>query len=63
MWIQQKLKEVDGKIQHSKNQVYYFEGTADEYGEELKHLESTMKEEGLFCVGCLMSISAVSYYC
>ena len=36
---------MDGKIQSSKSEVQFWEGQANRAGEE-----STIKEEGLFCV-------------
>ena len=50
MRIQQKLKEVDGEIQSDKSDVHYWEEEANRYGEELKQLDPTIKEEGSFCV-------------
>ena len=50
-----------GKIQSDKCDVQYWERRANRYGEELKQLASTIKEEGLFCVEwCVMSVSTVS---
>ena len=61
--IQQRLKEVDRTIQSCKSEVHYWEGAANRDGEELKQLESTIKEEGLFCVEwCLvLSVRTISY--
>ena len=60
--IQQRLEEVDGNIQSCKNSVHHFEGKANQDGEELKQLERTIREEGLFCVEwCLvLSVSTVN---
>ena len=54
---------MDGKIQSRKSGLHCWEGRANRYGEELKQLESTIKEEGLFCVEwCLVvSVSTISY--
>ena len=41
---------MDGQIQRYKSRVHGYEENANQYGEELKQLESTIKEEGLFCV-------------
>ena len=41
---------MDGQIQRYKSRVHGYEENANRYGEELKQLESTIKEEGLFCV-------------
>ena len=38
---------MDGEIQRNKGLVHDREGRANQYGEKL---ESTIKEEGLFCV-------------
>ena len=64
--IQQQLNSVDGDIQGNKRAVHYWKGEANWYGEELKRLESTIKEEGLFCVyhcvGCqIMAMHLISY--
>ena len=54
---------MNGDIQSSKSSVHRYEGFANEHGEEIKQLESTIKEEGLFCVKwCLViSVSTISY--
>ena len=41
---------MDGEIQSNKSRVHDYEEEANLYGKELKQLESTIKEEGLFCV-------------
>jgi hypothetical protein len=41
---------VDERIQSYKSEVHRWEGEANRYGEELKQLESVVKEEGLFYV-------------
>ena len=53
---------MDGDIQSRKIGVHRYEGCTNRYGEELKQLESTIKE-GLFCVEwCLvLSVSSTSY--
>ena len=50
---------VDRNILSSKSEVHHCEGKANRAGEELKQLESTIIEKGLFCVEwCLvMSVS------
>ena len=60
--IQQKLERVDWEAQYYKRLVDRWEEVANRYGEELKQLESTIKEEGLFCVEwcIIMSMSSVS---
>ena len=58
--IQRRLQKVDGEIQSWKIGVQAWEGEANQYGEELKQLESTIKEEGLFCVEWCVVMS-VSY--
>ena len=52
-----------GKILSSKRWAHDHEGYANQDGEELKQLESKIKEEGLFCVEwCLViSVSIISY--
>ena len=57
--IQHRLKEVDEGLQSNKSKVHRWEEVANRFGEELKQLESTIKEEGLFCVEwCIfMSVS------
>ena len=54
---------MDGSIQGSKSWVHDYERYANQDGEELKQLESTIKEEGLFCVEwCLvMSVSTINH--
>ena len=54
---------MDEEIESRKSGVHYWEGEANQVGEELKQLDSTMKEEGLFCVEwCLVvSVSTISY--
>ena len=49
-------------IQYNKRRVHRNEEDASRYGEELKQLDPTIKEEGLFCVEwCIgMSMSTVS---
>ena len=53
---------MDGEIRNYKWWVDHWEKRANRHGEELKQLESTTKEEGLFCVEwCLVvSMSAVN---
>ena len=48
--MQQRLKNVDWKLQDSKSIVHTQEMVANQAGEKLKQLESTIREEGLFCV-------------
>ena len=48
---------MDREIKSNKSMVHYWEGQANRYGEELKQLESTIKEEGLFCVEWCVVIS------
>ena len=51
---------MDGGIQDKKTAVHDWEDNANRYGEELKQLESTIKEEGLFCVEwCVVSMSTI----
>ena len=53
---------VGGDILSCKSTVHDWEGDANQHGEELKQLESTIKEEGLFCAEwCLiMSVSTIN---
>ena len=48
-------------IQSRKSAVHRWEGRANRHGEELKQLDLTIKEEGLFCVEwCLvLSVSII----
>ena len=41
---------MDGSIQSYKALVHDWDRMANQAGEEVKQLESTIKEEGLFCV-------------
>ena len=41
---------MDGRLQSYKSDVHYWEKVTNQTGEKLKQLESTIKEEGLFCV-------------
>ena len=41
---------MDENLQSYKSGVHVWEGNANQAGEKLKQLESTIKEEGLFCV-------------
>ena len=41
---------MDENLQTNKSMVHHWEGRTNGAGEELKQLESTVKEEGLFCV-------------
>ena len=52
------------KIESNKSTVHDCEENANRYGEGLKQLESTIKEEGLFCVEwcVVMSMSTVSFF-
>ena len=54
---------MDKNIQISKHLMHRWEGYANRYGEELKQLESTIKDEGLFCVElCLVvSVGTINY--
>ena len=54
---------VDGEIPENKSWVHRWEGKANRHGEELKQLEPTIKEEGLFFIEwCLVvSVSTVYY--
>ena len=54
---------MDGIIQSRKSDVHRYEGEANRYGEELEQLESTIKEEGLFCVEwyLVVSVNTVNY--
>ena len=52
---------MDGEIQSSKSEVCSWEGYVNRAGEELKQLESTIKEEGLFCVEWCLSEYYISY--
>jgi hypothetical protein len=62
MGIQQRLEGVDENIQRHKSEVHRCEGRANRRGEELKQLESTIKEEGLFCVEwCLVAVPSLIY--
>ena len=58
--IQQRLEEVDGSIQDNKSQVHGWEGDANRRFEKLKQLESTIKEEGLYCVEWYLVLSVMS---
>ena len=53
---------MDGDIQGRMSLVHDREGYANQAGEKLKQLGSTIKEEGLFCVEwCLvLSVSTIS---
>ena len=48
---------MDGNIQHNNSMVYVWEGKANLAGEELKQLESRIKEEGLSCVKWCLVVS------
>ena len=52
---------MDGWIQTYKSMVHDYEGEANRYGGELKQLESTIKEEGLFCVEWCVVMSMSTY--
>ena len=54
---------VDGKIQRYKSEMHDCEGKANQYGEELKQLESTIKEEGLSCVEWCLVVSVSTVDC
>ena len=41
---------MDEEIQYYKGEVHDWEKRANRHGEELEQLESTIREEGLFCV-------------
>ena len=41
---------MDGELQDRKSLVHNFEERANQTVEKLQQLESTIKEEGLFCV-------------
>jgi hypothetical protein len=47
-----------------KSSVHRWEGVAKRYEEELKQLDPTIKEEGLFCVKwCLVvSVSTINFH-
>ena len=51
------------EIQSSKSQVHRCEGRVNRDGEELKQLESTIKEEGLFCVEWCLVVSVSTVNC
>ena len=55
--------KVDRGIQDNKRGVHAWEENTNRFGEELKQLESTIKEEGLFCVErcVVMSMSTLSF--
>ena len=60
--MQPRLQAGDGEIQRSKSLVQYWEGEAHQAGEELKQLESTIKEEGLPCVEwCVVTSVSIAY--
>ena len=50
---------MDGDLQSNKSSVHFWEVAAYRDGEKLKQLESTIKEEGLFCIEwcVVMSVS------
>ena len=48
MRILQRLTKVDEDIQSNKGGMNYWEKEANEYGEKLKQLDPTIKEEGMF---------------
>ena len=54
---------MDGEIRDNKSLVHSWEGRANQYGEELKQLESTIKEEGLFCVEWCLVVSVSTVNC
>ena len=43
--------------------VHHWEQQANQYGEELKQLDSTIKEEGLFCAEWCVVVSEYVYHC
>ena len=53
---------MDKELQDNKSWVHYWEEQSHQAGEELKQLDPTIKEEGLFCVEwcVVMSLSIVS---
>ena len=55
--MQERLEGVDWKIQGRKSEVHSLEGRANRHGEELKQLESIIKEEGLSCVKWCLILS------
>jgi hypothetical protein len=50
-------------MDEDKFSVQYWEGRANRAGEELKQLESTIKEEGLFCVEWCLVVSVSTINC
>ena len=50
---------MDGGIQYRKSLVHRCEEKANREGKKLKQLESTIKEEGLFCVD-VVSVSTIN---
>ena len=48
---------MDGEIQSNTSGVHYWEGEANRNGEELKQLDPTIKEEGLFCIEWCLVVS------
>ena len=54
---------VDGSIQYDKREVHNYEGHVNQDEERLKQLESTIKEEGLFCVEWCLIMSMRTVNC
>ena len=46
---------MDGNIQENKSLVHYWDGKGNQDGEELKQLESTIKEEVCFVLSGVLS--------
>ena len=54
---------MDGNIQNYKSDVHNWEEQANQAGEKFKQLESTIKEEGLFCIEWCLVISVNTVNC